>query len=134
MSGTTTMLVVFTVVLLAVMLAPVSALLCYGCTSAINNGCADPFNSSAFGTCNPDLCYKSKTESSGSTVVVRACGTSIYTGSSNLCESATINGAKEERCVCNTDFCNTAPQLSMSAIVMLVILLFAFLIGQFSNQ
>jgi len=133
MCGTTTVLVMFTVVLLGVMLAPVSALRCYSCASTLDSGCNDPFkNSSSVGSCNSGThCFKTKTESSGSTVVVRSCGTTA--GVTNRCESDTVSGIKQAACVCNTDFCNTAHQLSMS-VIMVMVLLFACLIGQFSNQ
>jgi len=134
MRGTTAMLVMCMVLLLGVLLAPVSALSCYRCASVINYGCNNPFNSTTIETCNSGThCFTNKTESSpGSIVVLRGCLT--VPGVTNRCESSTIDGAEQEFCVCNRDFCNAAHRLSISAIVVTMILLFVFLIGQFSNQ
>jgi len=105
--------------------APASAIYCYSCTTYQSTGtCSDPFtNSSSVGTCNTGaVCVKAKSIVSGVTSIVRSCSPDLGTG--NVCE---ISGASTA-CVCSTDFCNAAHQLSMKTYSLLMLLMVLLII------
>jgi len=133
-SGRTVFSLVLLVCTLLLHTRDVHSLQCYMCGtgSVTTTPCNDPFDPAGIENCTAGtngFCIKSKVNDA---VLLRNCEPQL--AQKNGCTHAAAAGQSADLCYCNTDFCNSAPSVTLPTFTFfsacaLIIFIYAYLFG-----